>query len=184
VAVQRKAVAYHSNITIAARRSANAAVRAAENAEKALRSLEVPYVFPVEMSFTIGKTPLDEPIIARISFSLKNFGGSPAFLKETYVVVSVTPSDKSSPSLYHSGRISFMMDDVIGDKETSDEKSISILELVPYCNRISGGTLRLNLLVHHRIEDAMGVSRGRGAWYVWNPWRGKFSPGTQLWTEN
>jgi hypothetical protein len=77
-----------------------------------------------------------------------------------------------------------MTDDVIGDKEIFGPLTAEIKELVPYCHGIRDGSLRLNLSIQHRIEDAMNNSFGRGAWYVWNPKRQKFVAGVQLWTEN
>jgi hypothetical protein len=172
--------------TIAARRSANAAVRAAENAEKALHSLEIPRVYPVELKFSVFEDPHHAPLIATVSASLKNFGRSPAFLKELYLIVAVTNLVRHAGDrpLYHSGRIPFMAEDVIGDKETVGPFEKSIHELVPYCSRIKDGSLHLGLLVSHRIDDALGNTFGRGAWYVWNPRRQKFVAGVQLWTDN
>jgi len=172
--------------TMAARRSANAAVRAAENAEKALHSLEVPHVYPVELKFSIFEDPHHVPLIAIVSASLKNFGRSPAFLKELYLIVAVTRLERKvgERPLFHSGRIPFMADDIIGDKETIGPFEKNIPELVPYCNQIRDGSLRLGLLVNHRIDDALKDTFGRGAWYVWNPKRQKFVAGVQLWSEN
>ncbi len=164
--------------------SIGVATRAAENAEKALHSLEIPHVYPVEMRFDVEEDSSRAPLIATISVCLKNFGRSPAFLKATYIIVSVTQSERRTPPLYHSGRIPFTTDDVIGDKEIFGPLSVNIPELVPYCSQIRDGTLRLNLHVHHRIDDAMKDSSGRGAWYVWNSKRQKFVAGTELWTEN
>jgi hypothetical protein len=167
-------------------RSASIAEQSAENAERALQSLEIPHVFPVELKFSVFEDPHGAPLIATVSASLKNFGRSPAFLKELYLIVAVTNLVRRAGDrpLYHSGRIPFMAEDVIGDKETIGPFEKSVPELLPYCSRIKDGSLQLGLLVNHRIDDALKDTFGRGAWYVWNPKRKKFVAGVQLWTEN
>lgn len=166
--------------------SIRVATKTAENAEKALLSLEIPHVYPVEMKFDVGRDPHGAPLIATISFSLKNFGRSPAFLNQAYIIVSVSQPMRAvgQRPLYHSGPIPFMADDVIGDKEVFGPLSKDVSELIPYCNQIRDGALHLNLLVNHRVDDALGHTRGRGAWHVWNPKRQKFVAGVQPWTEN
>jgi hypothetical protein len=167
-----------------AKQSADAALRVAENAERALHSLEIPRVFPVNMSFDVEEDAFHAPQRTGISISLKNFGRSPAFLTRAYFKVSVTDAGNPRRIVYSSGIVPFMTDDVIGDKEIFGPVTVEIRELVQHAYRIRHGTLRLNLLVHHDIDDALENSSGRSAWYVWNPARDKFVSGVQLWTEN
>jgi hypothetical protein len=172
-----------ASITVA-KQSADAALRVAENAERALHSLEIPRVFPVNMSFDVEEDAFHAPQRTGISISLKNFGRSPAFLRVAYIDVAVTEAGNPNRIVYRTGRIPFMTDDVIGDKEIFGPLDANIPELVPYAYRIGAGDLRLNLLVHSEIDDALENSFGRSQWYVWNPRRNKFVPGRQLWTEN
>jgi hypothetical protein len=172
-----------ASITVA-KQSADAALRVAENAERALHSLEIPRVFPVNLNFTVLEDVSLAPYKTEISISLKNFGRSPAFLTRAYFKVSVTDAGNPRRIVYSSGIVPFMTDDVIGDKEIFGPVTAEISELVQHAYRIRHGTLRLNLLVHHDIDDALENSSGRSAWYVWNPARDKFVSGVQLWTEN
>jgi hypothetical protein len=172
-----------ASITVA-KQSADAALRVAENAERALHSLEIPRVFPVNLNFSVLEDVSLAPYKTEISISLKNFGRSPAFLRRAYFKVSVTDTSNPRRTVYSSGIVPFLTDDVIGDKEIFGPVTVEIRELVQHAYRIRHGTLRLNLLVHHEIDDALENSFGRSAWYVWNPARDKFVPGVQLWTEN
>ena len=146
--------------------SIGVATRAAENAEKALHSLEVPHVYPVDLSFTIKQDQHGAPETAFITISLKNFGRSPGFPKEVYVVVAVVRTANPAQTDFHSGRRHFMPPDVIGDKETFGPLKLEIRELAGYFRRIVDGAVQLRLLVHHRTEDLMDRAVGRGAWYV------------------
>jgi hypothetical protein len=160
------------------------ATRAAENAEKALHALEVPHIFPVNMSFKTPEDAFGAPQSAFISVSLKNFGRSPGFLKQVYIIAAVVRLDRRHTTEFHSGKKYFMPDDVIGDKEIFGPLTVEIQELARYAHQIGEGGLQLGVLVHHDTEDLMDRAVGRGAWYVLNPKTGRFSPGVQLWAAN
>jgi hypothetical protein len=167
------------------------ATRAAENAERALTRLEIPHVYPIQLKFdvrsTTNVTPTGMQTMATgvtISGRFKNYGRSPAILREAWFKMAVMRPERPMEPIFMTGRLPFMADGMIGEGESSDLFSCDPRGLIPHAQNIKAGSLRLNLQVHVDWNDVMGGRSGRMDWFVWNPAKSRFAAGTQLWTEN
>jgi hypothetical protein len=162
----------------ASQKSANASLKASETSDEIFKKFEVPYLYPVDLKYSTSATG---PVI---SISFRNYGRYPATLGEAWIILAVTRPENPSNTLFKTDRIPFMVEGMIGDKETCDPIIFKAQDIWRYASQIASGAVNLNLLIQVGWEDAMDHQRGTSRWFVWNRTREKFVSGVQLWTEN
>ena len=156
--------------------SADAAAKAANVAEKALTSLETPYIYPIS-----GYDPAHprEQMIVR----LKNYGRSPATVDKVDVGFHIMPANVFDKPALASFTKAFMSDVVIGDKEVSEPFYFEHQALRQYQELIEDGRYSLHLSVAVGWRSAIGGSQSYSRSFIWH-WRYKrFVYGSQLWDE-
>ena len=150
----------------------------ADSAEKALVNLDIPYVYPVELTYSpISAGPGSDE--NTISFCFRNFGRSPAILRECWIRMTVTQLENPNERIFSTGRIHINVEDILGENETSKHFTCSAIELLPYVREIASDEVSLHVLVSITWKDVMG-SVTRTEWFSWKPLAQKFIPSTQI----